>query len=488
MGGCNRGGYRGHFLRGTIGAIQVNTVFNNVDQHQYAAILRNVQDFGTGTINAIDARYGSPLLFSVLRQLLRDNLNQNEYNEAKRLVISLTARDGFDISVPDEDNNTILHRVFWYANNAENEQQAREFAELGCTMLRRIRNSGRYHQLAGIRNKYGETFLDNLFRPTSGHAGQYTPMIMDIINPVLTNTEGRPVIAGESSQNLLGRVSSPVDATIQFDANYPLSLYEQLADSVNDVATFEVHDNPMLYPAEGHTADNTTWAGVHHISPFTRTRLHQSDLIPNTVLSSLCRVYQASFDAPDPVTLVNQCIQVFEEHKNDSSMLCNNYKVVDVIEKLKAYISANPRSFPTLAAPWDQCRHSSASAGSSANANAGASIAGVHERLQTLKSQLEAYNHLDGKDNLTHTVFRLFGSEKKGLAKQQVAGIACNTYINPFLERGEYTSVNIDRLLGQLDILFQPYINETATNFGEIMGNYKQIRDQYNPPGTALEP
>ncbi len=73
---------------------------------------------------------------------------------------------GLDPSRCDADNNTLLHKIYWYANiavSSGNKQQASFFNELVSDVESRLSHSLEAWRItAEKKNNHGETIADNM--------------------------------------------------------------------------------------------------------------------------------------------------------------------------------------------------------------------------------------------------------------------------------------------------------------------------------------
>lgn len=207
----------------------------------------------------------------------------------------------------DSSNNTIMHRVFWYAIQSAEKDASLSDAFIGLCkrFLSLIKDPVQFMEIAKIRNNkksaaftWGETFLDNIYFEYS-------------------NIESISLKRNEI-QAMLAEFISANKAEPQKNINFKAELEVLLTDCVSR----DIFENPHLFPADGQTLSFDMWNKLNpKKSPLTSVPFEINALVHNVRVEKLCELF-LKYEDSDENVLFEACDAFLKEdqkkeaHKN----------------------------------------------------------------------------------------------------------------------------------------------------------------------------
>jgi hypothetical protein len=228
-------------------------------------------------LNQQHPTYKSTLIESALFQI-----NQIKNSTAQQPLVMmineiLTTKELFqklDLSISSLEGNTALHRVFWYALQAQDTESCQMLVDIGLQMLGLLKAPQNFRYLYSIRNDFNETFLHCIFTNRSLPAQK-------MANLKLIQKQVIPFLNRYS-------VASTID---KYDFNKK-NVRRRLEELLIDPVSSELFETPLILPQDGTTFSKGSWNSFTDLTnPQTKTKFKRDALKPNTALEAILRLY-----------------------------------------------------------------------------------------------------------------------------------------------------------------------------------------------------
>jgi len=238
--------------------------------------------------------------------------NTAEHRKLIRLLGKLVKYhpDKIDLTFVDENQNTLLHRIFWAAITIKNANFSKALLDIGIVLINLLKKLSDFIPLMKRKDSQGNSFLQNIFSP---------PAKKEISVEQLKSVQ----VTVADCLNPYKNRNSRIDFTNQ-------SFPERLAKLLNDPLSLEPLETPLTCP-EGYTLSQKTWDNLKNgINPFSAKPFKRNELKPNRHISEIISRFKTHFGNKD--ALVNSLNNYF--NKLGDSAPQNSDLLFDSIEDL----------------------------------------------------------------------------------------------------------------------------------------------------------
>jgi U-box domain len=290
MGTCRGGGgYRGYLSR-------LNQASSSEKKEAFACIKKgNITRIAEliikypGLLNqAADEPHKSNIIISILYQIANSGSSDNLKKSLLQLLQSILRnhKERIDLAFKDNEGNTALHRVFWYAIKITDSNLSAELAEIGCQFLSLIKDSAEFRKIMAIKNNHNESFLHNIYIKQGLVDNINDRRVRDLVQKNVLSVQEKVAHYIDPYKVRRTDQTSPVDFK---EKSFKARLEELLTDPI----TYSLMETPVIFTTEGHTLDRTTWDNLRpKQNPLTRTEFTEQQLSANQTVDDIIELFK----------------------------------------------------------------------------------------------------------------------------------------------------------------------------------------------------
>lgn len=231
----------------------------------------------------------------------------------------------FNLQKTDQDGNTALHRIFWYAILMQDSTISQQLIDLGLKIIDRVAGSKTmFRSLLNQKNKYNESFYDNVY---SKAQKTLEPQQQENMQRL------QKQIAVKLSQ-YENKDSRSETYHFTDSKSFKKAMKEILLDGITQV----LMKNPMVDPTSGHTFDAETWStlpGRKH--PLTREVVDITRLERNKSIQTLTQIYTLYSKDPDRLFIEMQRYMAENPYTLVEKIFVTNFKLKDAYDLIEQY-------------------------------------------------------------------------------------------------------------------------------------------------------
>lgn len=313
-------------------------VFRDISSGNSRNALSLIKQFPLLAFVQADESHKATLLIAALFQLKSPSITTDERKNLLGLITFIIDNTPFDLTMTDNDGNTALHRTFWYAIKAQDEQLLQIYINIGLKLVAHITGSGDFRAIMTQRNVHNESFLNNLY-VQRGFLTTEEQRNMDILQDTVA-----PQIAQYRAAN--------IQATQNIFDFSKKTFTEYLEGLLADPVMLDIMDDPYILTSTGHNCSKSTWDSIIATgalkNPLTNQPFKKEELRPNKQLMDVIAIYNKF---KDNEAKLYQELHNYFFHMDVSvqAFVHHDLNLKDVIALLSQYLQHYHPATPQLA-------------------------------------------------------------------------------------------------------------------------------------------